>query len=134
MNFRIDGNEYRYDISFIGSIDNSKIHNNRGRIVKTLSETFDGFRHHNGVFGLEHNEIVNQSKINLNFAPTDATGASVRVYKILASGGFLMTTPWVGLEETFTPNENIIVFEDEKDLIEKCEYSIILFTMNQLFS
>ncbi len=122
MNFMLDDIEYKADVTFIGSIDSSKIHGDRQMFVNALKNEFPGFKHYNGVFGLEHNKIVNESKINLNFSPTDATGVSVRIYKILASGGFLMTTPWNGLEETFTFNENIVTFETKEELIEKVKF------------
>jgi hypothetical protein len=123
MNF-IDNDErhYEYDITFIGSVDSSKIHGNRKTFVDALKTNFNGFKHFNGVFGLEHNEIVNKSKINLNFSPTDATGVSVRIYKILASGGFLMSTPWKNMENTFTPGEDIVIFNNKEELIDKINY------------
>lgn len=122
MNFMLDNINYKDDITFIGSVDSSKIHGDRQMYVNTLNNEFSGFKHYTGIFGLEHNKIVNESKINLNFSPTDATGVSVRIYKILASGGFLMTTPWKGLEETFTSNENIVTFETKEELIEKAKF------------
>jgi hypothetical protein len=122
LNFMLDDFEYKHDISFIGSIDPSGIHDGRGRYVKLLKDKFDGFNHFNGVYGLEHNRLVNESRINLNFSPSDATGASVRIYKILASGGFLMSTPWYDMEKTFNIGEDIIIFEDEKELIKKVTY------------
>jgi spore maturation protein CgeB len=87
-----------------------------------LRSNFNNFRHYNGVYGLEHNKIVNETKINLNFSPTDSTGVSVRLYKILASGGFLMTTPWNGIENTFKIDEDIVVFNDENELKEKINF------------
>jgi len=122
MNFMLDEFNYVDDATFIGSVDSSKIHGDRKRYVDILKNKFPGFKAYNGIYGLEHNEIVNQSKINLNFSPTDATGVSVRIYKILASGGFLMTTPWVNLEETFTIDENIVIFNDENELIDKVNF------------
>lgn len=126
MNFKIlplDGEiEYNDDITFIGSADSSKIHNDRLKYINMLKSEFSGFKHYNGVYGLRHNEIVNQSKINLNFSPTDATGVSVRIFKILASGGFLMTTPWLNMEKTFTTGKDIVIFNNEEELKEKIRY------------
>ena len=122
MNFMLSEFEYTDDATFIGSVDSSKIHNDRKKYVDFLKEKVPGFDTYNGLYGLEHNQKVNQSKINLNFAPTDATGASVRIYKILASGGFLMSTPWKNLDETFRINENIVIFENEKELIDKVNF------------
>ena len=113
---------YTKDVTFIGSGDGSRIHGDRRKYINILNKHIKGFKHFNGVFGLKHNKIVNESKINLNFAPTDATGASVRIYKILAAGGFLMTTPWTGMEDTFTINEDIVIFKNEKEMLEKIKY------------
>jgi hypothetical protein len=122
MNFMLENITYKDDISFIGSSDSSKIHNNRRSYINFLRSNFNNFRHYNGVYGLEHNKIVNETKINLNFSPTDSTGVSVRLYKILASGGFLMTTPWNGIENTFKIDEDIVVFNDENELKEKINF------------
>jgi spore maturation protein CgeB len=119
MNFMLDDFEYKYDVTFIGQISNVVTHTDRKKYLNSV-----GFKHFNNVYGLEHNKIVNESKINLNFSHTDGTGASVRIYKILASGGFLMTTPWVKkyMEKSFTINKDFVIFTNEKDLKEKINY------------
>jgi len=110
------------DISFIGSADSSAIHGDRVKYINFLKNSFSSFKHYNGVYGLDHNKIVNQSKINLNFSPTDGSGVSVRIFKILASGGFLMTTSWKDMENTFIPGEDIIIFNSEEELKNKIEF------------
>lgn len=110
------------DVTFIGSSDSSKIHADRYDYINFLKNTFAGFKHYNGVYGLEHNKIVNQSKINLNFSPTDSSGVSVRIFKILASGGFLMTTPWKDMENTFIPEKDVVVFSSKEELKDKIEF------------
>ncbi len=122
MNFMLENFSYKDDITFIGSSDSSKIHNNRKTYINFLKKNFNNFKHHNGVYGLEHNKIVNESKINLNFSPTDSTGVSVRIYKILASGGFLMSTPWKDLEKTFKVDRDIVIFNNETELQEKINF------------
>jgi len=119
MNFMLDDFEYKYDVTFIGQIGNGSTHSDRKKYLDSV-----GFKHFNNVYGLEHNRIVNESKINLNFSHTDGTGASVRIYKILASGGFLMTTPWVKkyMDESFTINKDFVIFNDETELKDKIDY------------
>jgi glycosyltransferase involved in cell wall biosynthesis len=116
LNRRLEDSEYKRDVAFIGSIDGG-VHSDRAGYRDAV-----GFKHFYGVFGEEHNKIVNETKINLNFAPTDKSGCSVRLYKIMASGGFVMTTPWNNMEETFTPDEHLVVFNDANELKEKIKY------------
>lgn len=115
-------NKWIDDITFIGSVDSTEIHGDRIRYVNFLKNSFNGFKHYDGVYGLEHNRIVNQSKINLNFSPTDGSGVSVRIFKILSSGGFLMTTPWKDMEKTFIPDREIVIFNNEEELGEKIKF------------
>jgi len=119
MNFMLEEFDYKYNTTFIGQIGGEPTHSDRRRYLNNV-----GFKHFNGVYGLEHNKIVNESKINLNFSHTDGTGASVRVYKILASGGFLMTTPWVGeyMEKSFTIDKDFVIFKNENELKEKIDF------------
>lgn len=120
LNFMLNGIKYNDDITFIGSVQS--VHGDRGAYIGALTKAYTNFKHYNGVHGLEHNKVVNESKINLNMTPFDIGGASVRVYKILASGGFLMSTPWENMEETFTIDENIVIFNNIKELKEKANY------------
>jgi len=119
MNFMLDDFEYKYDVTFIGQVSGSGIHGNRQHYKDVI-----GFRHFNGVYGLEHNNIVNQSKINLNFAPTDSAGTSVRLHKILAAGGFLLTTPWIEkyMNKSFTVGKDFVTFDNATDLKNKIDY------------
>ncbi len=69
-----------------------------------------------------HNEIVNKTKVNINFSHTDRTGASARIYKIMSSAGFLMTTPWCDMEKTFVDGEDLVTFINPNDLRNKINY------------
>ena len=120
MNFMLDDIQYNDDISFIGSVQ--AVHGDRRMYIDLLSKKYDKFNHYNGVHGLEHNRVVNKSKINLNMTAYDVGGISVRIYKILASSGFLMSTPWEGMEETFDIGNDIIIFNNKEELIEKIDY------------
>ncbi len=118
MNFKSDASDYKYDTTFIGNLNpGSGTHSDR---LKYRNEV--GFTHFDNVYGLEHNEVVNQTRINLNFAHTSTNGASVRVMKILAAGGFLLTTPWNGIDKTFIVGEHLDVFTTPEELKEKITY------------
>ena len=68
QNFHLNKEKkYNDDISFIGSIDSSKIHNNREEYVTFLNKNYKKFKHYNNIYSLEHNKKVNYSKINLKF-------------------------------------------------------------------
>ena len=77
------GEEWKYEVSFIGNLYNQS----RKDYHKAVN--FDVIK----CSRLEHPIKVAQSKINLNF--TDG-GTSDRAYKIMASGGFLLSEPWPG--------------------------------------
>ena len=110
------------NISFIGTNDAIPIHSNRQPYINYLRNNFNTFTPFSGVFGEAHNVVVNRTKINLNFTPTDKTGTSVRLHKILGAGGFLMTTPWDDMEKSFTPGKDFVVFNSQEELKEKIEY------------
>ena len=60
--------------------------------------------------------------INLNFCTSN--GASDRVYKILAAGGFLLTEDWHGREELFKDGKDLIIFKNMQDLKQKIDFFI----------
>lgn len=116
MNFKIPATQKIYDKVFIGNV-NSSMHTERSKYIKNCDITS-----FNGIYGLEHNTIVNQSKINIGFAPTDGSGVSVRTYKIMAAGGFHMTTPCDSLYDSFDIGKHLVIFESIDDFKEKSEY------------
>jgi len=118
MNFMLENIEYKHDATFIGNMSpHTGTHSDRLKYKNEVE-----FTHLEGVYGKEHNKVVNESKINLNFAHTSTAGASVRVFKILASGGFLLTTPWEGMEELFTVGKDLDTFESPQELREKIDF------------
>lgn len=121
LNFPIENITQDIDISFIGNIGNG-IHSNRIPYINYIKTHFPTFKHFNNVFGLEHNKLVNRTKINLNFTPTDNTGTSVRFHKILASRGFIMSLPWNKMEDMFTPDKDFVTFSTPEEFKEKATY------------
>lgn len=73
-----------------------------------------------GVYGKDHSRVVSETKINLCF--TTGEGASNRLYKLLAAGGFVLTMPWVAMEEDFSPGKDFAVFTTPSELKEKIKY------------
>lgn len=103
--------EKEYDVSFIGNI-----YGNREEIMKNINHNVNLF---SNVYGSEHAKIVSKSWINLNFCTSE--GASDRVYKIMAAGGFLLTNDWEGRAKNFVENEDLMIFQDTNDLNNKIE-------------
>ncbi len=68
---------------------------------------------------LDHSHAVCAAKINLNFTEG---GCSDRVYKTLASKGFLLTEPWPKMEEYFVPGRDVATFRGVDELKEKIDY------------
>jgi spore maturation protein CgeB len=67
-----------------------------------------------GCYSEEHNKVVNQSRVNINIG-----GISDRVYKILGSGGFLLTRDNKEIRRLFTVGRDLDVFSTKGELREK---------------
>ena len=101
-----------YDVSFIGNI--------YGDRRKWISEIEKPVKIISSAYGKQHAVAVGKSRINLNFCTDD--GASDRVYKILAAGGFLLTNDWKNREKHLTDGKECVIFNSNQDLNEKIEY------------
>lgn len=100
------GNSYSVSL-YTGSDTTGLPVQNRGR-VKTLTEMPLVFRH---------------SKINLNItSKTIRTGLPLRLFDILACGGFLLTNYQSELENYFTIGADLDCYTSENDLMTKVEY------------
>lgn len=99
----------KYEVSFIGSIYGDRL--KTIKLIDTPVKLIDG------AYGREHAKAVAQSKINLNFSTSE--GASDRVYKVLASGGFLLTSDWVGRDNYFKDGKDLVIFDTIEDLNKK---------------
>lgn len=73
-----------------------------------------------GVYGLEHSKIVSETKVNINLS--NGQGVSNRLYKLLASNGFVISTPYNSMMEDFTPGKDFIIADSPSDMKEKVEY------------
>lgn len=102
----------KYDLSFIGSI-----YGDRDSKIRAIKRNISLFTNK---YGSDHAKIVSQTRINLNLCT--AHGASDRVYKIMASGGFLISDDWDGREIDFVDGEDLIIFKGPDDLNEKIDF------------
>lgn len=107
----VENIEKKYDVTFIGNLygDRKAKINKINHNVKVI----------NNAYGREHSSCVAQTKINLNFSTSE--GASDRVYKVLAAGGFLLTDDWVGRENDFKNERDLVIFSDIDDLNRKID-------------
>jgi spore maturation protein CgeB len=99
------------DVVFIGDIER------RGRREYVKEVKFSVV---NNAYGIDHSRVVSESKINLNFSEGD--GTSNRLYKLLASKGFVLTQPWIKMEEDWDVGRDFVVFTSPADLQEKINY------------
>lgn len=68
-------------------------------------------------------QIFKQSRINLNISLRSIrSGIPLRAMDIMGSGGFLMSNYQADFYDFFTPGEDLVLFESEDDLIQKCSY------------
>jgi len=108
----IDNVDKEHDASFIGNIYGSR--------TKKLQQIKKRVKVIDQAYGTEHAIEVAKSKINLNFCTSD--GASDRVYKIMAAGGFLLTDDWPGRDKHFKDGKDLVIFKDIADLNDKIDY------------
>lgn len=68
-------------------------------------------------------KVFRCSKINLNLTSKSIkTGVPLRIFDIMGAGGFLLTNYQQELPEYFTIGQDLDVYENEEDLIEKIHY------------
>ncbi len=67
--------------------------------------------------------IYRCSKINLNISLRSIiTGIPLRAFEIMGSGGFLLSNYQADFWDCFTPGEDLVLFENNEDLMEKVDY------------
>ncbi len=104
--------EKTHDVSFIGNLYGERL-----ELINQIEKDVTIFT---SAYGADHARAVSSSKINLNFCTDE--GASDRVYKIMAAGGFLLTNDWEGRKEHFTNGRDCVIFKDTADLNKKIKY------------
>lgn len=79
--------------------------------------------HHGVEYHTQSNKVFYLSKINLNITlPSIETGLPQRIFDIMGSGGFVLTNYQAELEEIFTIGEDLEVFHDLQELLDKTAY------------
>lgn len=109
-NFPVDTDWPMKDVTFIGNLRSHKRAVYHGQV---------GFDVIQNAYGVDHSRAVCSSKINLNFTEG---GCSDRVYKVLASKGFLLTDPWPMMENDFVPDTDFAIFNNAQELREKISF------------
>jgi len=109
----------------------------RKRLLKALSEQFEVYLYTlsdttelkrvsnkgSAHSRLEMPYIFKCSKINLNItAKTIQSGLSQRIFDVLGAQGFLITNYQSEIPEYFEAGKDLVVYESEEDLLEKCRY------------
>ena len=130
-----EGGGAEYEVSFVGTASEKRI-----RMLTRLAEAGiridifgdEGLRriaHPNAVYhGMATNrqdcpQIYSRSKINLNITNEQLiTSLPVRVFDVLACGGFLLTDAQQDASELFRPGEELAIYNDEQDLAAMVRY------------
>jgi spore maturation protein CgeB len=69
---------------------------------------------------IEAPKLFYSSKINLNFTQiTIASGLPLRIFDIIGNGGFLISNAQSEFSELFTPDEDVVLYHSNEELIEK---------------
>lgn len=68
-------------------------------------------------------KVFHCSKINLNMTTrTIPCGIPLRIFDVLASGGFLITNEQADLHNHFIDGEDLVIYYDKQDLLDKIQY------------
>ena len=118
--------KYSCDVSFAGSIVG--MHTNRNLFLDAIKKMgvsckFWGCDGISRVYDEEHNKMVSLSKINIAMSgcPENGKSTSVRNYKIMGAGGFVLELDREGINEIF-PENVMKCYTDPDDLVEKIRY------------
>ena len=110
----IKGIEKSVDIGFCGNW------NNRQEWIIHMDKNGINVKKDIKVIGDEMVKRINTYKIHFNRNIGD--DINFRTFETMGCDTFLLTNKTSGLEELFTIGENIIVYDDKKDLVEKVKY------------
>lgn len=124
-----DKDRYESDVTFAGDLG-SRIHWQRIKYIEAIKKAgikFKLWNRNQGVWNEQHNKMVTLTKINLGctiyFGP--GNGVSVRNYKIMGAGGFLLDL-WPEKIHSHFPLQDgkkiMDTYTDPEDLIKKINY------------
>lgn len=122
-----DRKKYSCDVSFAGGLRHSS-HKHRGQYLEAIRQAgaelkLWGCKGSPLVYNEEHNKMVSLSKINFccSAFPENGQYTSVRNYKILGAGGFVLELYREGIYKIF-PENVIKCYTNPEDLKEKVRY------------
>ena len=107
----------RYDISFVGHINNQKRMDSLDTLFKAIPNFFYGTKRFEKCA-----MVFNQSKIVFNTAHAD--DINMRVMEVMGTGSFLLTEDIPTIHELFTDGVNLVTYKNMDDAIEKAKYYI----------
>ena len=94
---------------------------------KDVSQLNDKVKIHPGIgYDAGITAIYRDAKINLNITlHCIETGASQRIFDVMAAGGFMLSNYQKELEELFIPGEEIVLYHNEEELMQYVEYYLL---------
>ncbi|MCX7957285.1 MAG: glycosyltransferase [Endomicrobia bacterium] len=110
-----------YDVVFVGNIK-PNYSKERHQLLLAISERYK-LEIFSGVYGEEMAKIYSQAKIIFN--KSISFDLNMRVFEAMACGSMLITNRLpkeAGLEEIFVDGKHLVLYNNEKDLIEKIGY------------
>lgn len=127
---------YRYDVSFVGNLDAKRYreHAARALFFQALSNRLSelGISHHfphaENMLVLEQVEIIQHTRINLNYGaacdsgPARSWGLPERCYGVPACGGFLLSDEREHATRDFMLGKEWISFQNLDDCVDKISY------------
>lgn len=102
----------KYEITLYSNTNNANITNNANVNYRGILEYYNDMP-----------VVFNNSKININTTLRSIhTGIPLRAIDIMAAGGFLLTDYQLELAELFVEGEDMVIYYDEEDMMNKIEY------------
>lgn len=114
---------YEHEISFLGSIDS--LHERSGGRISLLRELYSAGHTLNlePAYSTEASAVYFLSRINLGHAHSPDIGEnSVRDFKIMGSGGFLLTQWYRGIEEYMNIGVEMDCYKSIDECLDKVKY------------
>lgn len=114
--------KYKCEASFCGDIKASP-HRFRPAFLNTIRKSNVNFKHWAGVYNEEHNKMAALSKVNIGLSgwPKNVACVSVRNYKLMGAGGFVLELYRAGLDQIF-PLNIIDQYKNPEELVLKIKH------------
>ncbi len=136
-----DSPSYRYDVSFVGTLDAQQYpeFTERTKFFAELERRLHGFgistwfRHGKKMPFENQIELIQRSRINLNFGaacddgPEKSWGLPERCYGVPACGGFLLSDARVHAKEDFDIGKEWVDFSNMEDCVGKIRHYLANF-------